>query len=41
MKPSRMAFYLLISLIIAVIAYYLLANQPHPPINLIHLLSSH
>ncbi len=43
MKPSRMALYFVIALIAVVIAYYLLAKEPHPdwPINLIHLLVRH
>ena len=41
MKTTRLAIYLLIALIVAVIAYYVLAKEPLPgwPINLIHLLS--
>lgn len=43
MKPFRMALYAVIALIVLVIAYYLLAREPHPewPINLIHLLFKH
>jgi len=43
MKPSRMALYLFIAFIAAVIAYYILVQEPSPdwPINLIHLLSKH
>jgi len=43
MKPARMALYLIIALIAAAIAYYILAKAPPPgwPINLIHLLASH
>ena len=41
MKTTRLAIYLLIAIIVAVIAYYVLAKEPLPgwPINLIHLLS--
>lgn len=43
MKPTRMALYLFIALIAMVVAYCLLAREPHPdwPINLIHLLVKH
>lgn len=43
MKPSRMALYLFIAFITAVIAYYILVQEPSSdwPINLIHLLFKH
>ena len=43
MKPSRMALYIVIALIVAAIAYTVLVKEPHPdwPINLFHLLAEH
>lgn len=43
MNTSRMVLYLVLALIAALIAYYLLVKEPHPdwPINLIHLLTRH
>lgn len=43
MSRSRITLYLFIALICIVIAYYSLADEPHPewPINLIHLVFRH
>jgi len=43
MKPTRLAFYILIAVIAVVFFYYFLSKEPLPdwPINLIHLLSRH
>ncbi len=43
MKPSRMALYFVIALLVVIIAYVVLVKEPPPdwPINLIHLLFRH
>lgn len=43
MSRSRITLYVLIMLLCLVIAYYNLADEPHPewPINVIHLLFRH
>lgn len=42
-KPSRIAIYLAIAAVAAVLAYYYLVREPHPdwPINPVHLLFRH
>ncbi|MBT0652423.1 hypothetical protein [Geomobilimonas luticola] len=43
MKPSRIALYIIIGLLVVMIAYSILVKEPPPgwPINLIHLLFGH
>lgn len=43
MKPSRMALYWTIALLILVVAFYYLSKEPSPgwPINLIYLLTKY
>ncbi|WP_302054682.1 hypothetical protein [Geobacter sulfurreducens] len=43
MKPSRMALYIAIALLAALVAYAFLVKEPHPdwPINIIHMLFRH
>jgi hypothetical protein len=43
MPRSRIVLYFFIAAAVSLIAYYNLANEPHPdwPINLIHLLARH
>lgn len=43
MPGSRIVLYFFIAAAVSLIAYYNLANEPHPdwPINLVHLLARH
>lgn len=43
MKPSRVAVYLFIALVVVLVTYYVLVQEPLPdhPVNLIHLLFKH
>lgn len=42
MKPSRLAFYIILALTATAVVLYALAREPEPgwPINLVHLLCS-